>query len=1048
LFVTSSPAFAQLDPLLFLKAQQPPNVILAVDTATRMQNDADGTYYDPGTYTSTLAGMVYESAMGLQLGEANPNYRRKYFGLTPLNTNPNNDKYSATSIEAMGDQEPGYATFFEPTKLTIARRALAQAIADSIFSARFGLIKTRQAPTYPVVPAAGNENPVFVSSGPQSSTGDMNTGRWKITRPLVTATNNSQTASGSIFPADGTNANASVATQLQKDFWNGAVNPLLPAGRDDANTLDTPVGLMLTDAKAEATRLIAADTTGCRNTIVVLVVGGGEGSNNTNLASKASEFLNVSGRRVPIYVVAIAPETDAERDELRQVAEASGGQFFEITKAMIESASGRGPVPEIVRAVNLAVQHGFVSSTTFNVAPTTEFPYGLSQEFQVTSPIVGTVNLKGAERFNPITGARETLPDSETEIFKGTSTELIPQRSNVLVTSALGLPGFYGQLRALRVYRPVLDTAKSAGYRFTQDGSRLWTASVPAAASRNIYTVLPGSSTAVKFDASNVVAISPYLRVADPDVLIEWIRNQPLGAVVGSTPAFLEPPSLDPPPDGDYPEFVDENKGRRALIFVGANDGMLHALDARTGVEAWAFIPYNLLPKLRALRSGQSLDAFKYFVDSSPKVADVKIGGVWKTYLFVGQGPGGTYYNTFDVTLPGIADTVSATSTSTDQLISYFSNPSRIEWKWSFPRNSEFDHLGLEATPYGDIAATASAVEKTVGETWSDPAIGQIVSETGPYTMIVGSGFLKRSVELQSNRGGARAGRSFYVIDVETGDVLASRDVGADTAGEEDDDCRSANDCRRIKNALQMDPVATGPSDSRFVNQAYIGDLDGRVWRFEFQFSGTTVSMPAPVNLYGAGASHPLFASMAYVDVLGKKYLFVGTGSDLLPSNSVNQSYSLLILLDNGSSATKTGEILLDLTDGVSPDEKVTAFPAVAGEIVFFSTTTINPLAPCAPFTANLYALTFDGGPAYDTNGDGTVTRTSSGGGNPKNPPTTGDSTKVMAVAGARASAPFIVDQHLVFATGDKLEMFGDPDDFNNGVGQAGISILSWRLVK
>ena len=40
-------------------------------------------------------------------------------------------------------------------------------------------------------------------------------------------------------------------------------------------------------------------------------------------------------------------------------------------------------------------------------------------------------------------------------------------------------------------------------------------------------------------------------------------------------------------------------KNRRALIFVGANDGMIHAIDARTGYEVWAFIPYNLLPKLR-----------------------------------------------------------------------------------------------------------------------------------------------------------------------------------------------------------------------------------------------------------------------------------------------------------------------------------------------------------------------------------------------------------------------------------------------------------------
>jgi hypothetical protein len=83
---------------------------------------------------------------------------------------------------------------------------------------------------------------------------------------------------------------------------------------------------------------------------------------------------------------------------------------------------------------------------------------------------------------------------------------------------------------------------------------------------------------------------------------------------------------------------------------------------------------------------------------------------------------------------------------------------------------------------------------------------------------------------------------------------------------------------------------------------------------------------------------------------------------------------------------------------------------------------------------ANLYALTYIGGAAYDTTGDDTV----------KN----NDSTKVSTIAGARATAPFVVDQHLVFAAGDKVEMFGDPNDYNNGVGQVGVRILSWREVR
>jgi hypothetical protein len=168
-----------------------------------------------------------------------------------------------------------------------------------------------------------------------------------------------------------------------------------------------------------------------------------------------------------------------------------------------------------------------------------------------------------------------------------------------------------------------------------------------------------------------------------------------------------------------------------------------------------------------------------------------------------------------------------------------------------------------------------------------------------------------------------------------------------------------------------------------------------------------------------------------------QQYLFVGTGSDLLPQNKVNTQYALLVVQDQGPSGTRTAMIRLELTDGLAGDEKVSAFPAVAGDIVFFSTTTYRA-GSCAMPDGNLYAFTFIGGPAYDTTGDGKVT--SSGG--------AADTPKIRTSAGARATAPFIVDQHLVVGVGKKIEMFGDPEDFNNGVGQAGVRILSWREVR
>jgi hypothetical protein len=1039
-------AHAQLDPLVFLKNTQP-NVILAVDTANRMQRDPDNTFYDPGTYAKSDAAV--ESVLGLSSGEAAKAYRRKYFDLRYENPGMTSDeKFVTSTIKAVGDLEPEYATFYERTRLAIARRGMIQALTDNTLSARFALIKTRQGT--PTLPGAGNEGPARVEDAGQQSPTDWSSGKWKITRTEVTGANSTQNSSGLLTGADALNANTTILTTLGKNL--STAGALLPAGTDSKNVVDAPVGLLLDDARAHASALIMADKSvgGCRNTVVVLVVGGGEGTIAAqNLESKASTFLNVHTRRVPIYVVALFPNSD-DVSALKAVAANSGGQYFEVTKEMVEATPRGQAIPEVVRAVNLAVQHTFVEPTLFDTAPTEDLPFGPYGESQTSSPIVGTVNLHGASKLTDF--GTVPLPDSETLLFNGTVA--IPQRSNVLITSGFQLPGFEGKLRAFRVYKPVPDPTKPSGYKFVQDGSRLWVSSTPAAGSRNIFTVLPGSPDLVPFTAASVGQLDDYLNVTDPAALIDFVRALPLGAVIDSTPAFLDPPSLDPPPDADYPGFRDENKLRRALVFVGGNDGMLHAIDARTGLEVWAFIPYNLLPKLRALRSGQSLDAFRYFVDSSPKISDVKVADKWRTYLFFGQGPGGTFYNALDITLDDIDDTVAQDSNSSSALLTYFASPTAITWKWSFPRNTSFDPtISTSAAPYGELRSSASTAEKSVGETWSDPAIGQVQNEDGDYVMLVGSGFLKHSVELAHRSGVPRAGTTFYLLNLMTGVVLSSKEVGADTFAESVDNCRVANDCRKIKNALQMDPVAMGPQDQRFVTNAYIGDLDGKVWKFGVTMVSGVATLSTPAKLYDAGAEYPLFASMAAVTVGTKQYLFVGTGSDLLPSPDAaakSQTSSLLVLLDNGSSAQKTAEILLEPIDGAAGDEKVTAFPAVAGDIVFFTTTTYNVTTPCVPYTANLYAFTFIGGPAYDTNNDGKLsTSSSSGGGGKKGgTTTTGDSQKVLSKTGLRATAPFVVDQHLVFSAGSTVQMFGDPEDFNNGVGQAGVRILSWRTVK
>ncbi len=1017
LMAGAAPAQAQLDPLVFLKRTQP-NVLLLVDTSERMQFDVYGDYVDANVYG--VAGSAHEATLGVTSAVASARYRRRYVQLQYHN----DSEFRADRIAVTGDLEAGYATFDERTRMSIARRGLAAAVAANQRVTRFGLIGMRQAS--PHLGAQGNAGPVDVEDDAQDTPTDSGDDhRWLMTRTTVTAAGSSIGPTLPLVQADASGANASILSRL--GLTVGLGDALTPASRDSEHIVDAPVDNLLDDAKTEAVRLAASDAQ-CRNTVAVLVVGGGEGTTTAEDAvAKAAQFLNVgANHRVPIYVIAVAPPA-ADVAALQGIAAASGGQFVEITAAMVTATTPGQPVPEFVRAVNLAVQHAFAAQAEVDTDPTAALPFGPYTEHATTSPIVGTVNLSGAR---DITGAA-LLNDV---IVSPSTGAPVPQRGNLMVTAGFALPGFDARLRAFRVYRPQVDATKPTGFAFVADGTRLWVATAPAAASRNIYTALP-DGTLVAFDAAHAADLSPYLRAADASALIAFIRSQPLGAVIDSTPVIMDPPSLDPPPDSDYPAFVEAHKDRRSLVWVGTNDGMLHAIDARLGVEVWAFIPFNLLPKLEALRSGQAVGDFRYFVDGSPKVADVKVAGAWRTHLIVGQGAGGTVYQSFDVTLAGMAASVAPTVNDSASVLAFFAVPGSVALNWAFPRYSSFD---VTIAPYGDVAATASASEKSVGETWSDPAVGQIQGPTGPYVVLTGSGFARRSLELQANRGGATAGTTFYALDARTGEVLASRSVGSDGVAETVDDCALADDCTRLKNALQADPVATGPADSRFITKAYAGDLDGRIWRFDIGLNAGVLTMSAPTKLYDSGGT-PLASSMATVNVGGSnQYLFQGTGSDLLPTAGASVTNQLAVVLDNGATGTTTATVALEKVDGAGVDEKVSAFPAVAGDIVFFTTTSVSPATPCTIPSANLYAFTFIGGPAYDTNGDGRLSTKGAG----------ADTPKVKTVSGGRASAPFVADQHLLFAAGGKVELFGDPQDFNNGVGQAGVRILSWRDVR
>jgi hypothetical protein len=1075
-FWWSTTAFAQLDPLLFIK-RVPPTVIVVFDTSMQMLDDGTGNWYDPNFYRVSDDPGVMPAFSGL--GSAKT-YRRVYRNLQPAAAP---GKYTAQSIattaavwdpaNALTSNAPADLLFLNPTRYNIAKQGLSAAVAENASSTfRWGLIKLRQnAPAWRT--GANCDKPVQVSDLNQALYKDSNPcnttvlGTYGIYAPSVATANYSlgSAPAGTVMVTPAANTANTITTMLARGPNDSQA--LIPASMPSVGTVDRPLDFALADARAAAVAAMTADSAAnrtCRNTIVVLITGGrdsGDTSYNVshNAASTASSFLSVTAsgvtKRVPIAVIAVKPGA-ADVAPLQAIATNSGGFYFSASTAF-----------DVTAAVDRAVQQAFSRSTDFDTSTTSEF--------SPVSPIVGTVNLKNARD-----ASGSALPNTDI-----TSTDGLPlqQRSNFLLTGGFTLPGFDGVLRAFRTYKPVADSTKPTGWKFVNDGTRLWPdldgrpamagkARIPLDPNvRNIYTFIPngsGGGSVIPFTTANAAVLSPHMGTnATTAALITAIRAQNIGALIGSTPAVMDVPSLDPPPDEDYgradaaTSFAGLHKDRRALIFVGANDGMIHAIDARTGYEVWAFIPYNLLPKLKTFRDGQAVDQFDYFVDSSPKLAEVKLNGVWRSLLLIGEGPGGTFYQTFDVTEAGMGldpsqDGLSAVNT----MLTLFDQPNEsIVFKWAFPNYDSFDpsysatFTVYDATPggkqriYGDLKASATFAEKTVGFTWSDPAIGPLNTDRSVTAVIVGSGYFPDIEASIPGRGASapKAGTAMYLIDAKTGLLLGnssgascptiSSGFGSGTGCVIVDEVAANN----RKNAIQADPTAAGESGAVAVSKAYVGDLDGRYWRFNFTPAGTITANEM------ADTAQPIYASSALLFVgTTDVYMFFATGSDLLAANAPGgaDTFKLYGLKDNSPGGGATTKFAVDLAQvtnsgGLATGERPSTSPSVAGDIVFYTTTTESASTPCADFSANLYALTYAGGAAYDSNNNGKVENNES---------------PIAKTFGGRATAPFIVDQHLYTATtgvnGARVEAFGDPEDFNNGIGQVGVRILSWREIR
>ncbi|AZN36776.1 pilus assembly protein [Iodobacter ciconiae] len=191
-------------------------------------------------------------------------------------------------------------------------------------------------------------------------------------------------------------------------------------------------------------------------------------------------------------------------------------------------------------------------------------------------------------------------------------------------------------------------------------------------------------------------------------------RTKVLGAIIHGGVTYVKK-SEKAYSDSGYTAFSRTNLSRRAMLYAPGNDGMLHAFDAATGQEIWAFIPPSLLPSLWKQADRNYDSNFQYFVDGSPTIADINNGSSWKTILVGGLRGGGGEYYAIDITNPSA--TVPATplwSFKDSRLGKTYGFPvvGKIAGQWKVLLTAGYDNSDNKAYLFV-LNADTGALEKT-----------------------------------------------------------------------------------------------------------------------------------------------------------------------------------------------------------------------------------------------------------------------------------------------------------------------------------------------
>ena len=302
-----------------------------------------------------------------------------------------------------------------------------------------------------------------------------------------------------------------------------------------------------------------------------------------------------------------------------------------------------------------------------------------------------------------------------------------------------------------------------------------------------------GATASTRFDTANSSITAAMLNATDPayplerDQLIDWVRGKDnKGDELGPGAGTTVRPSLHGDVLHSRPAVVDYGGSIGTIVYYGANDGMLHAVDGnRTGStpgqELWAFVPSEVFGRFKRIRDNLPEIKFPitppaaitlprdYFVDGPITVYQklTSAGAIDRVIIYVTMRRGGRFLYAFDVTIP--------------------TQPVML-WRKS---NADIPVLG---------------------QTWSEARVSQLKGHS-EAVIIMGAGY-DAAAEDATSPGSTTMGNAVLVLDAVTGALLKTfateRPVPASVA--------------------LLDSDFDGYAD-----RAYAADLGANVYRIDFE---------------------------------------------------------------------------------------------------------------------------------------------------------------------------------------------------------------------